>query len=169
MKHKFINYYMSIAEETANLSYGKRLKVGSVIVKDNRIISIGYNGSISGESNELEYVIELSESEYNNLPEPEKSRFRLKGIFYEGLKTKPDIIHAEKNAILKLTQSTDSSKGSSLFITHSPCLECSTLILLSGIKEVYYKHSYRLDDGIIFLKKHNVKVIHVKDFKTDNQ
>lgn len=170
MKTKFIDYYISIAERTAELSYGKRLKVGAIIVKDNRIISIGYNGSISGDSNELEHHVTLTVEEYLNLPESEKSRYVLNDRYvYEGLKTKDGIIHAEKNAILKLAQSTESAKDSILFLTHSPCLECSTLILLAGIKEVYYKEDYRLDDGINFLKQHGVQVIkYDKNVQTNN-
>ena len=160
MKQKMIEYYMKVAEDTASLSYGKRLKVGSIIVNNDRIISIGYNGSIAGESNELEYEIFCPTEIYESLSSEEKLRYSYDPIkdIYVGLQTKPDVIHAEKNAILKLTKSTESSAGSTLFVTTAPCLDCSTLILLSGIKEVFYRNLYRNSNGVDFLRKHNIKV-----------
>lgn len=160
MKKKMIDYYMKVAEDTAALSYGKRLKVGSIIVNNNRIISIGYNGSISGESNILEYEVFCTPENYEKLSTEERLRYSYNPIKnnYIGLQTKPDVIHAEKNAILKLTKSTESSEGSTLFVTTAPCLECSTLILLSGIKDVFYKELYRNSNGVDFLQKHNVQV-----------
>lgn len=160
MKQKMIEYYMKVAQQTANLSYAERLKVGSIIVNNDRIISIGYNGSISGESNILEDVVYCTPDEWNNLSGEEQNRYSYDYLThtYFGLKTKPDVIHAEKNAILKLTKSTESSEGATLFVTTAPCLECSTLILLSGIKEVYFKDLYRNSSGVDFLIKHNVMV-----------
>lgn len=124
MKEKFKNYYMSIAELTAELSYAKRLKVGAIIVKDNRIISIGYNGTPAG---------------FDNCCEDSNGN------------TKSSVFHAEENCILKITQSHESSKNAIMFITHQPCINCSRLIYNAGISKVFYKHPYRLNDGLEFL------------------
>jgi dCMP deaminase len=131
MKEKFKNYYMKIAELTAELSYAKRLKVGAIIVKDNRVISIGYNGTPAGFDNCCE------DSDGN---------------------TKGSCIHSEENAIMKICQSHESSKGAVMFITHQPCINCSRLIYNSGISKVYYKNTYRLHDGLEFLDSVGVDV-----------
>jgi len=135
MKPKFIDYYMKIAEVTSTLSYAKRLQVGAVIVKDNQILATGYNGMPSGWEN----ICEVPDD---------------KGI----LKTKPEVLHAETNAIAKVAQSTESSQGSTLFCTHAPCIECAKLIYQSGITTIYYKEQYRDDSGVNFLKLSGVNV-----------
>lgn len=122
---------MGAAEVYAQLSSAKRLQVGCVIVKDNRIISIGYNGMPSGWTNECEDS--------------------------DG-QTKPEVLHAETNAIAKLASSSDSGLGADLFVTHAPCINCAKLIYQSGIKTVYYKNTYRDDSGIKFLKRSGVQV-----------
>jgi dCMP deaminase len=136
MKSKFIPYYMAIAYETAKLSSAERAQVGAVIVKDNRIISIGYNGMPSGWSNQCEYIVDT------------KSH------------TKPEVLHAETNAIAKVAQSTESSKGATLFCTHTPCLECAKLIHQAGISSVYYDINYEAakGSGKQFLEKSNIEV-----------
>ena len=131
MKQKFIKAYMEVAKTFANLSSAKRLQVGAVVVKDDRIISIGYNGMPSGWDNVCEH---------------------------EG-KTKPEVLHAESNAIAKLASSHESGKNATLLCTHAPCIECAKLIYQSGISTVYYENSYRNIDGIEFLIKSNVKVV----------
>ncbi len=146
MKPKFIDYYMKIAEVTAGLSYAKRLQVGAVIVKDNQILATGYNGMPSGWENICEY--ETTE----NIPVYEGN------IHKKTLKTKPEVLHAETNAIAKVAQSTESSKDSILFCTHAPCIECAKLIYQSGIRTLYYKHQYRDDSGIKFLRLSGVDV-----------
>lgn len=128
---------MECAETFSKLSSAKRLKVGSIIVKDNRIISIGYNGTPPGwESN-------VCEDENN--------------------KTLPEVIHAEMNSINKLAKSTDSGENSSMFITHAPCMECAKSIYGAGIKAVYYKNDYRDMSGIDFLLKCGVSVIKLQN------
>ncbi len=139
MKPKFIDYYMKIAEVTAGLSYAKRLNVGAVIVKENQILATGYNGMPSGWENNCEIEI-----------------FQQDGT--TGLKTKPEVLHAETNAIAKVAQSTESSQGSTLFCTHAPCIDCAKLIYQSGINTVYYRDQYRSDDGIKFLQLSGVNV-----------
>jgi dCMP deaminase len=134
MKPKFIDYYMKIAEVTAGLSYAKRLQVGAVIVKDNQILATGYNGMPSNWENVCEHEVEGE------------------------LKTKPEVLHAETNAIAKVAQSTESSQGSTLFCTHAPCIECAKLIYQSGIKTLYFKEHYRDDSGIKFLQLSGVNV-----------
>ena len=135
MKEKFKRAYMKTAQTFAELSSAQRLHVGAIIVKDDRIISIGYNGMPSGWSNVCEDVLEDGT-----------------------LKTKPEVLHAETNAIAKLARSNDSGNGATLFVTHSPCLECAKLIYQSGINNVIYKQNYRDDAGIKFLRSSGVHV-----------
>ena len=160
---------MSAAEVYAKLSSARRLKVGCVIVKDNTIISIGYNGMPSGWDNnceDKEYMDQtaggwLSPEEIEEqwpwseqqLPKTED----LPWLRYN-LKTKPEVLHAETNAIAKLAKSTQSGLGATMFITHAPCLECAKLIYQSGINSVLYRNSYRSEDGIKFLEKASVEV-----------
>ena len=144
MKNKFIHAYMDVAERFAKLSSAKRLQVGAIVVKDDRIISIGYNGMPSGWDNNCEDYIQLSDDTITT-------------------KTKPEVIHAEANAIAKLAKSTESGDGSTLFLTHAPCIDCAKQIYTAGINKVYYNQSYRDTLGIDFLKKCNVKVEQCKD------
>jgi dCMP deaminase len=140
MKQKFIDAYMDVAERFAKLSYAKRLNVGAIVVKDDRIISIGYNGMPSGWDNDCEEVV--GQDEVGSLV----------------LKSKPEVLHAESNAIAKLAKSNESGNDATLFVTHSPCLDCAKLIYQSGITTVYFKDNYRSNDGIEFLRKSNVEV-----------
>jgi dCMP deaminase len=133
MKPKFIEAYMDVAERFAQLSSAVRLQVGAIVVKDDRIISIGYNGMPSGWDNVCEH---------------------------EG-KTKPEVLHAESNAIAKLAKSPESGEGASIFITHSPCIDCAKLIYQSGIATVYYKNDYRSTQGIEFLNRSDIEVVKV--------
>lgn len=143
MKPKFIDYYMKIAEVTANLSYAKRLQVGAVIVKDNQILATGYNGMPSG---------------WENICEDHFTMINNNGERFIETKTKPEVLHAESNALMKVAQSTESSKDSTLFCTHAPCIECAKLIYQSGISTVYYKEEYRSDTGLKFLRLSGVDV-----------
>jgi dCMP deaminase len=143
MKLKLKEAYMKTAETFADLSHAQRLHVGAIIVKDDRIISIGYNGMPAGWDNNCEYEI----YEENGDDEPVVI-----------LKTRPEVLHAETNAIAKLAKSTESGLNASIFITHSPCLDCAKLIYQSGINSVYYRNAYRSEDGVQFLKQSGVKV-----------
>ena len=134
MKEKFIKTYLSIAEQFAALSSARRLKVGAIIVKDDRIISVGYNGTPSGWDNNCEY--ETSGPDHQEI-----------------LTTKKEVIHAEANAIYKLAQSNDSGKGATMFCTHSPCEECAKAIMMSGIREFYYSEGYKDTSGVSLLVK----------------
>ena len=127
---KFDNSYLEMAEIWAQNSYCKRRKVGALLVKDRMIISDGYNGTPSG---------------FENVCEED-------GV------TKPYVLHAEANAITKVAKSGNSSDGATLYVTASPCLECSKLIIQSGIKRVVYRDEYRLTDGIDLLRRAGVEV-----------
>lgn len=127
---KFDTRYMQMAEIWAKNSYCKRRQVGALLVKDNMIISDGYNGTPSGFENVCE----------------------------ENGVTKPYVLHAEANAISKVAKSGNSSAGATLYVTASPCIECAKLIIQCGIKRVVYKDEYRLTDGIDLLARAGIEV-----------
>jgi len=162
MKQKWIDAFMDTAERFAQLSSAVRLKVGAVVVKDNRIISIGYNGMPSGWTNECEDKIYVDSSLEQSMLYQSKVDVYLdvNKKVYE-LKTKDEVIHAEANAIIKLARDGESGNGSSLFCTHAPCIHCAKLIHGAGINTLYYRQSYRNDDGINFLKQCKIEVIEV--------
>ena len=139
MKQKWIDAYMDTAERFGQLSSAKRLKVGAVVVKDHRIISIGYNGTPAGWDNVCEDLVQLSDDTVTT-------------------KTKDEVIHAEANAILKLAKSNEGGDGAVLFCTHAPCVDCAKLIYGSGINKVYYRNQYRDSSGLDFLNKCEVEV-----------
>ena len=128
MKPKFISAFMDVAERFAQLSSATRAKVGAIIVKENRIISIGYNGMPSGWTNECEEWVPLNGVNFK-FAESDKE-------VYAESKTKPEVLHAETNAIAKVARSSESCEGATLFCTHLPCMECAKLIYQSGITEV---------------------------------
>ena len=144
MKQKFIDAYMDVAERFSELSSARRLHVGAIVVKDDRIISIGYNGMPAGWDNNCE------DQTYDE------------DGFHITLKTKPEVLHAETNAIAKLAKSNESGMGATMFITHAPCLDCAKLIYQSGISSVLYRNSYRDTGGITFLEKSGITVEQVK-------
>ena len=127
---KFDHSYLEMAQIWAQNSYCKRRKVGALLVKDRMIISDGYNGTPSGFEN----------------------------ICEEDSVTKPYVLHAEATAITKVAKSGNSSEGATLYVTASPCLECSKLIIQSGIKRVVYRDEYRLTDGIDLLRRAGIEV-----------
>jgi dCMP deaminase len=168
MKQKFIDLYMAWAARTANLSHAQRLQVGAVIVKDDSVISYGYNGMPAGWDNNCESVEYMSQDAGGWL-DPEE--IYEKWPFIEDdidpdlgyarryrLKTKPEVLHAESNAIAKLAKSTNSGLGATMFITHAPCMECAKLICQSGIGHVLYRDAYRDSSGVAFLEKSGVIV-----------
>jgi dCMP deaminase len=157
MKQKFIDAYMDVAERFAKLSSAKRLQVGAIVVKDDRIISIGYNGMPAGWTNECE------EKEYfvGNIPEKYSTDpwiFKDEDGGVGRIKTKAEVIHAEANAIAKLAKGNDSGDGSTMFLTHAPCIDCAKQMYTTGVKKVYYRHSYRDNDGLTFLEKCDIMV-----------
>ena len=126
---------MDWAHRAAQLSHARRLNVGAVIVKDDTVISYGYNGMPAGWDNNCEHILQDGT-----------------------LKTNPEVLHAESNAIAKLARSTNSGLGADMFVTHGPCLECAKLIFQSGIRRVFYAEDYRDDSGIQFLYKSGLTV-----------
>lgn len=134
--NKYDKAYLRIAKEWSRLSYCKRKQVGAIIVKDRMIISDGYNGTPSGFENSCEGTDGLT-------------------LWY--------VLHAEANAILKVAGSTQSCEGATLYITLSPCKECSKLIHQSGIKRVVYQEGYKDDSGVQFLKDAGVEVVHISE------
>ncbi len=145
---------MQAASVYAQLSTAQRLQVGCVIVKDNTIIGIGYNGMPSGWDNNCEYSeYVLKEECYKSEEWMKENNFSETAHGWVRLKSKPEVLHAETNAIAKVSRSTNSSEGASIFITHAPCLDCAKIIYQAGIKEVYYQSTYRTEDGINFLKQ----------------
>ena len=137
LRMRDIQTHLKAAFVYAELSNAVRLKVGCLIVKDNRVISIGVNGMPSKWSNVCEH-----EDENGNLV------------------TKEEVLHAESNAISKLARSTESGEGAVMFLTHNPCIHCSKLIYQAGISKVFYVHDYRLQDGVEFLEKCKGITIH---------
>ena len=152
MKEKMIEAHMQVAETYAKMSSARRLQVGAIVVKDDRIISIGYNGMPSGWDNNCEDEVTVTEPYVIDEGGPE----HLMRLTH--LKTKPEVLHAETNAICKLARSTESGLGATLFVTHAPCLDCAKLVYQSGINNVFYRNSYRNEDGIRFLEKCNIEV-----------
>jgi len=130
-QHLLDQRYLKMADIWAQNSYCKRRQVGALIVKDKMIISDGYNGTPSG---------------FENICEDEND------------KTKAYVLHAEANAITKVAKSGNSSDGATLYVTSSPCMECSKLIIQAGIKRVIFTESYRLEDGINLLKRANIEI-----------
>ena len=133
-QHKLDERYLRMAKIWAENSYCVRRQVGALVVKDKMIISDGYNGTPSGFEN-------VCEDEHNV--------------------TKPYVLHAEANAITKLARSSNNSDGSTLYVTASPCLECSKLIIQSGIRRVVYGEEYRLSDGIELLRRANIELTYI--------
>jgi len=168
MKEKFKQTYMKTAKVFAELSHARRLHVGAIVVKDDRIISIGYNGMPAGWNNNCEHKEYMGgdaggwlspEEIYDRWPFEEEDIDPDLGYARRyALKTKPEVLHAESNAIAKLAKSNDSGLGADIFITHAPCIECAKLIYQSGINGVYYGENYRDDSGIEFLKKSGVNI-----------
>ncbi len=133
-QHKYDKAYLRMAQEWAKLSHCKRKQVGAIIVKERMIISDGFNGSPTG---------------FDNCCEDKEG------------KTNWYVLHAEANAILKVASSTQSCNNSTLYITLSPCKDCSKLILQSGIKRVVYAKAYKDDSGLQFLEKAGIELTHI--------
>jgi dCMP deaminase len=134
-EQRYNSLYMDIAKRVAQMSYARRLQVGAVAVKDGRIISMGFNGMPSGWDEDGGHVY----------------------------KTKPQVLHAERNALDKMARSTESGDGADLFVTHAPCLECAKSIYGAGIKRVFFGTAYRSTDGVEFLEKCGVMIENFSD------
>lgn len=134
IKPKWRKAYMDVAERFAQLSSANKLKVGAVLVKNDSVVAIGYNGTPSGWSNVCED---------------------------ESGETVPEVIHAEANCIAKLARSCISGESTTMFVTHAPCIHCAKIIYSAGIERVYYKNIYRDDAGIKFLKKCGIPAVQI--------
>lgn len=134
--------YMRMARTWAENSYCQRRKVGALLVKDNMIISDGYNGTPGG---------------FENICEDENNV------------SKPYVLHAEANAITKIARSHNSSDGSTLYVTASPCMECSKLIIQAGIRRVVYGEEYRITDGLDLLRRSGIEVVRINEINENNQ
>jgi len=147
IKEKYLGSYMKTAKLFAGLSSARRKKVGAIIVKDDRIISIGYNGM---------------PSDWDNNCEDEIQQVDAQDFIRITLKTKPEVLHAELNAIGKLARSNESGEGATMFVTCAPCMDCAKMIYASGIKEVFYAEDYRDQSGLEFLMRCiiSVKLLH---------
>jgi dCMP deaminase len=154
---------MDLADRISQMSYAKRLQVGSVIVKENTIISFGWNGMPAGWENDCEHreyklphwvefdsVTLLPFDELYPLEDEAGRRYRLK--------TKEETLHSEMNSLMKVAQSTESSSGATMFCTHAPCMDCAKAIYQAGITTLYYKDTYRDDSGLQFLVKSGINV-----------
>lgn len=128
---KFDKFYMEVAGMTASLSYAKRAQVGAVAVRDRNILAFGYNGTLPGTGN-------VCEDEEGN--------------------TKPEVIHAEENLLMKLAKSSVSSEGSVVYITMSPCINCARLMANAGVSKIMYRDSYRDTSGIELLTNYGIQV-----------
>lgn len=143
--------YMGCARSMARMSWAERKKVGAILVAsgdEHGIIAEGWNGTPRGFDNCCEYMKTSIHSVYQEPPV----------ITQEGLVTKPEVLHAESNAIAKVAKSTNSSRGGTLYVTLSPCFECSKLIIQAGIVRVVYEEEYRLTEGIDLLRKAGIEV-----------
>jgi dCMP deaminase len=149
---------MKTAETFAELSHARRLHVGAIVVKDDRIISIGYNGMPAGWDNDCENTVFVPGEEALGTDMVALGYTQTDNGNWTKLKTKPEVLHAETNAIAKLARSTESGLGADIFITHAPCLDCAKLIYQSGINRVYYGENYRSDEGVKFLTKSGITV-----------
>lgn len=168
MKQKFIDLYMDWSKRVSELSHARRLHVGAVIVKDDTVISYGYNGMPAGWDNNCEDIEWMGDASGWLDSDEIEERWPFEGEYYDSsgyatkgryrLKTKPEVLHAESNAIAKLAKSNNSGLDADIFITHSPCIECAKLIYQSGIRRVFYGENYRDNTGIDFLEKSGVIV-----------
>ena len=152
----FDSKYMKMAQIWASNSYARRNKVGALIVKDGMIISDGFNGTPSGFENECEEVIPCANTCTNLFCQDCEYCKEHK------LKTKPYVLHAEANAILKVARSTNSSVGATLYCTMSPCLECAKLIIQSGITRLVYTEQYRDTSGLELLERAGIEIKQLK-------
>jgi dCMP deaminase len=155
MKDKFKRVYMNVAKEFASLSYARKLKVGAILVKDRRILSVGYNGTPAGWDNECETKEYMPSEEYSS--DGSEKRWPYQESTYPNddtllirryaLRTRPEVIHAEMNVLMKIASSNESSKDSVLYCTHTPCIDCAKAIYQAGIAKVIVEEKYEAGRG----------------------
>lgn len=171
MNDRMLNFYMGMAHHCAKMSRAVRLQVGSVLVKDDNIISFSWNGTPKGWDNVCEYRDWCEGGAWLDVEEIERSwpyegtRTTNDGQQVPGryrLVTKPEVLHAEANVLSKVARSQYSSLGSTLFVTHAPCMECAKLIYQAGVDTVYFGKYYRTHDGVNFLNNVDIPVIQLE-------
>jgi len=176
MKQKYVDMYMDWAARCAQLSHAVRLQVGAVIVKDDSVISYGYNGMPAGWDNNCEdkefmdrgaggwldpqEIEECWPFEETIVVANDNESFEIDRRYR--LKTKPEVLHAESNAVAKLARSANSGSGADIFITHAPCLDCAKLIYQAGIRRVWFGTAYRDTAGVDFLKKSGIEITKIE-------
>lgn len=154
-KYRYDKLYMDIAVRVSEMSHAVRAQVGAVIVKDDRIVSMGWNGMPSG---------------WDNVCEEPSDDILFQGHYYEDPRphtTRKEVLHAESNAIAKLAKSNESGLGATMYCTISPCMDCAKIIYQAGIKKVIYKDEYRNTDGIQFLRECAVFVQQLIDHRKE--
>lgn len=166
MNPKYIQAYLKVAHAFAECSTAVRLKVGAVLVKNHNILSIGINGTPSGWDNECET------KEWWGLNSASSEEFPYVGVYIDTdgilveccyrLKTKPEVLHAESNLLLKLASGSGGAAGATMFCTHAPCMDCAKLIYQSGVTELYFTKWYRDHSGIDFLNKAGIPTHHTE-------
>lgn len=144
-KDRYDSLYSDIAKRVAQMSYAKRLNVGAVLVKNDRILSYGWNGMPIGWDNDCETLTIEAPLRYPPVPPL--------------LVTKPEVLHAESNCLMKVSRSTESSEDATMYVTHSPCMECAKLIHQAGIIRLVYNQRYRSEEGLKFLARCGIEVI----------
>jgi len=161
---KYDTAMMETAIVWSKESYCKRNKVGAVLSREGRIVSVGYNGTISGAKNECEEIVkreEVCSKCYGTgfLGNDIICQNCINGLIQPVLKSKNTVVHAEANALMFASKNGISTDKCTLYITLSPCIECAKMIIQSGIKRVVYKEDYRITDGIDFLKEHKIDIV----------
>ena len=162
-------FYMDLAKRCSQMSRAVRLQVGSVIVKNDNILAFSWNGTPAGWDNVCEDKVYMNldaggwlscEEIEEQWPYKDPEMDPQFGLGYRryALKTRPEVLHAEMNCLMKLAKSSESGENASMFITHAPCIECAKGICQAGIKAVYYANEYRSTDGLAFLKKSGIHI-----------
>ena len=171
MKPKMMSLYMDICVRIAQMSVAERAKVGALIVKNNNILSFGWNGTPNGWDNCCEdHLTSYDARDANNPLDSRPWTYDPDTKKYHALKSKPEVLHAETNAIAKVARSPESAEGATMFCTHLPCIDCAKLIYQSGIGTVYYKHEYLAakGSGKQFLLASGVEVIQYPGVNYEN-
>lgn len=159
MNKRLTDFFMNIAHQCATMSRATRAKVGCLVVKNNNIISFSWNGTPAGWDNECEYKDYVQDnSNWRSFEELALAYPYFDDIGRYRLTTKPEVMHAERNALDKITKSHENSDGATLFVTLSPCIECAKSIYTTGIKKVVYGEKYRNTDGLDYLTKAGVEI-----------
>lgn len=158
---RYNDFYMDVAQRVSQMSHAVRLKVGSILVKEGNIISFGWNGMPSGWDNNCEKKKFIGS--YDVLSDPAGEGYTWNDLdeVWERLETRPEVLHSEANCLMKVCKTTNSTKNTTMFCTHAPCIDCAKLIHQAGIRQVYFRNHYRNTNGIDFLTKCGIDTIQV--------